>query len=42
MLRRIVKGNGLYKINNVVEVNNIIFITTEYSVRSYVLDAGVN
>lgn len=38
MLRRIVKGNGLYQINNVVEVNNIISITTGYSVGSYDLE----
>ncbi|HHY27931.1 MAG TPA: hypothetical protein GX523_14535 [Desulfitobacterium dehalogenans] len=35
MLRRIVKGNGLYHINNVVEVNNLMSITTGYSVGSY-------
>lgn len=35
MLRRIVKGNGLYKINNVVEINNLISIRTGYSVGSY-------
>jgi DNA/RNA-binding domain of Phe-tRNA-synthetase-like protein len=38
MLRRIVKGNGLYHINNVVEVNNLISITTGYSVGSYDTD----
>ena len=35
MLRRIVKGNGLYRINNVVEMNNVISISTGYSVGSY-------
>lgn len=35
MLRRIVKGNGLYKINNVVEINNLISIRSGYSVGSY-------
>lgn len=35
MLRRIVKGNGLYHINNVVEINNIISVSTGYSVGSY-------
>ncbi|MCQ1529344.1 B3/B4 domain-containing protein [Lutispora saccharofermentans] len=38
MLRRIVKGNGLYHINNVVEINNLISITTGYSVGSYDTD----
>ncbi|QIK86641.1 hypothetical protein G7061_08465 [Erysipelothrix sp. HDW6B] len=38
MLRRIVKGNGLYQINNVVEVNNIISVSTGYSVGSYDLE----
>ncbi len=38
MLRRIVKGNGLYHINNVVELNNLISITTGYSVGSYDMD----
>ena len=35
MLRRIVKGNGLYKINNVVEINNLISIRSGYSIGSY-------
>ncbi|KAF1085512.1 B3/4 domain protein [Sporotomaculum syntrophicum] len=35
MLRRIVKGNGLYHINNVVEINNLISVTSGYSVGSY-------
>lgn len=35
MLRRIVKGNGLYHINNVVEVNNLISVSTGYSIGSY-------
>ena len=35
MLRRIVKGNGLYHINNVVEINNLISVATGYSVGSY-------
>lgn len=38
MLRRIVKGNGLYHINNVVEINNLISVTTGYSVGSYDTD----
>lgn len=35
MIRRIVKGNGLYTINNVVEINNIISVSTGFSVGSY-------
>lgn len=35
MLRRIVKGFGLYHINNVVEVNNCISISSGYSIGSY-------
>lgn len=38
MLRRIVKGNGLYNINNVVEINNIISVSSGYSVGSYDLE----
>lgn len=35
MLRRIAKGNGLYRINNCVEVNNIISVRSGYSIGSY-------
>lgn len=35
MLRRIVKGKGLYNINNVVEINNIISVSSGYSIGSY-------
>lgn len=35
MLRRIVKGKGLYNINNVVEINNIISVCSGYSIGSY-------
>ncbi len=35
MLRRVVKGQGLYHINNVVEVNNLISISSSYSIGSY-------
>lgn len=38
MLRRIVKGKGLYNINNVVEINNIISVSSGYSIGSYDLD----
>lgn len=35
MLRRIVKGKGLYHINNIVDVNNLVSITSGYSIGSY-------
>ncbi len=35
MLRRVVKSSGLYHINNVVEVNNLISISSGYSIGSY-------
>lgn len=38
MLRRIVKGQGLYQINNVVEINNLMSIQTGFSIGSYDLE----
>lgn len=38
MLRRIAKGNGLYHINNVIEVNNLISVDSGYAIGSYDLD----
>lgn len=35
MLRRVVKNTGLYHINNIVEINNLISITSGYSIGSY-------
>lgn len=35
MRRRIVKGSGLYRINSVVEVNNLISVSSGYSIGSY-------
>ncbi len=35
MLRRIVKGNGLYQINNVVDINNLISVSSGYSIGVY-------
>lgn len=35
MLRRIAKGNGLYRINNAVDVNNMISVASGYSLGSY-------
>jgi len=38
MLRRVVKGKGLYKINNVVDLLNLVSITTGYSIGGYDAD----
>lgn len=35
MNRRILQGKGLYRINNVVEVNNLISVKTGYSLGTY-------
>jgi DNA/RNA-binding domain of Phe-tRNA-synthetase-like protein len=35
MLRRLVKGSGLYRINNVVDVNNLVSVSSGYSIGSY-------
>lgn len=35
MLRRIVKGKGLYRINNVVDVNNLVSVTTGFSISTF-------
>lgn len=39
MLRRIAKKRGLYHINNVVDINNLISIMSGYSLGSYDTDA---
>ena len=38
MLRRITKGNGLYHVNNAVEINNLVSVSSGYSVGSYDMD----
>lgn len=38
LIRRILQNKGLYKINNVVDTNNLISIETGYSVGSYDLE----
>ncbi|EQB89488.1 DNA/RNA-binding domain of Phe-tRNA-synthetase-like protein [Clostridium punense] len=38
LVKRIVKGNELYKVNNVVDINNLISLTSCYSVGTYDLD----
>ena len=39
MLRRIAKKNGLYRVNNAVDVNNMISVESGYSLGSYDLGA---
>lgn len=38
LLRRVVQGKGLYRVNNVVDINNIISIQSKCPVGSYDLD----
>lgn len=38
LIRRIIQGKGLYKINNVVDANNLISIISKLSVGSYDTD----
>lgn len=38
LYRRIVRGLGLYKVNNVVDINNLISLNSAYSVGTYDLD----
>ncbi len=38
LLRRIIQGKGLYKINTVVDINNLISLESLHSVGSYDLD----
>lgn len=38
LLRRVVQGKGLYYVNNIVDINNIISLTTYCSCGSYDLD----
>lgn len=38
LIRRILQGKGLYRINNVVDTNNLISIETGYSLGSYDLE----
>ena len=35
MLRRIVKGQGLYHINSIIEVNNLVSVTSGWSIGTY-------
>ena len=38
LLRRVVKGSGLYRINNVVDQLNLVSISTGYSIGGYDVD----
>jgi DNA/RNA-binding domain of Phe-tRNA-synthetase-like protein len=38
LLRRVVKGKGLYKINNVVDLLNLVSISTGFSIGGYDAD----
>lgn len=38
LMRRILQKKGIYKINNIVEINNLISLKTHFSVGSYNLD----
>lgn len=38
LIRRIIQGKGLYKINSVVDANNLISINSKLSVGSYDID----
>ena len=38
LIRRIISGKGLYRVNNIVDINNLISLTTMFSVGSYNLD----
>ena len=35
LLRRIVKGNGLYKVNNIVDILNLISVKSGFSIGGY-------
>lgn len=38
LLRRIIKGKGLYKVNTVVDINNLVSLETMHSIGVYNLD----
>ena len=38
LVKRVVKGNDLYIVNNIVDINNLISLETLYSVGTYDLD----
>lgn len=38
LIRRIVKGKDLYQINNVVDINNLVSLTSNYSISCFDMD----
>lgn len=38
LIRRVVKGKGLYKVNNVVDINNLLSITSHYPICCFDVD----
>ncbi|MGL6107990.1 B3/B4 domain-containing protein [Romboutsia sp.] len=38
LVKRVVKGMGLYYVNNIVEINNLVSLESNYSVGTYDLD----
>ena len=38
LIRRILQGKGLYKVNNIVDINNLVSIETRHPVGSYSLE----
>lgn len=38
LMRRVAQGKGLYRVNNVVDVNNLISLRTGFSIGTYDLD----
>lgn len=39
LLRRVVQGKGLYKVNNIVDINNLISMKYHFSIGAFDLDA---
>lgn len=38
LIRRVAKGDGLYQVNNIVDINNIVSLDSAYSVGTYDLE----
>ena len=39
LLRRVVQGKGLYKVNNIVDINNLISLKYHFSIGAFDMDA---
>lgn len=39
LLRRVLKGKGLYKVNNIVDINNLLSLKYHYSIGTYDVSA---